>query len=168
MDSSERMGLFAEWMEAHGAIVHRVVNGFAGGADREDLLQEVLLAVWKATPAYRGEAKVSTFLYRVSHNAALLWARGERQHRRRVAEATEKARRAQPADEAPEKRLAAVYAAIQRLSPVDRSLVLLWLDELSYGEMAHVLGLTESNIGVKLNRIKATLAGFLKGASDDI
>jgi RNA polymerase sigma-70 factor (ECF subfamily) len=168
VDSSEQTRRFEEWMEAHGAIVHRIVNGFAAGADRADLLQEVLLAVWKAAPAYRGEAKVTTFLYRVSHNAALLWARGERNHRRRIVSAAENAQRAQRAQAAPEPRLAAVYEAIRQLSPVDRSLVLLWLDELAYREIAAVLGLSESNIGVKLNGIKNHLAALLKGTSDDV
>ena len=84
MDFIEQQKRFAEWTQEHGGILHKVVNGFAEGDDRNDLLQEVLLAVWKSAAAFRGQAKPSTYLYRVSHNAALLWVRTQRNYRRRI------------------------------------------------------------------------------------
>lgn len=154
---------FTTWLKEHGRIIHHVVNGFAAGADREDLRQEVLLAVWKSIPSFREQAKASTYLYRVSHNAALVWTRAQRNYRRRV----ERFGCETPAEEtfgetATNERLAALYAAIHALKPVDRSLILLFLDGLSYREMAAVLGLTESNVGVKLNRIKIQLTQTLR------
>lgn len=150
-------------MREHGAIVHHVVNGFASGDDRNDLLQEVLLAIWKSIPGFRGHAKPTTYLYRVSHNTALLWVRAEKNYRRRVEQfSVHSGTFTRDADVTADERLAKIYAAIHRLKPLDRSLILLSLDGLSYREMAEVIGLSESNVGVKLNRIKNQLTQILK------
>lgn len=165
MDIAEQQQRFADWIRDHSAILHHVVNGFAAGDDRNDLLQEVLLAVWKSIPAFRGQAKPTTYLYRVSHNAALLWIRTEKNYRRRVEQfgASAPGESVPDTDSLADERLAKLYSAIRLLKPVDRSLMLLSLDGLSYREMAEVLGLSESNVGVKLNRIKNQLTQTLKG-----
>jgi RNA polymerase sigma factor (sigma-70 family) len=165
VDIAEQQQRFADWLREHGAIVHHVVNGFATGADRNDLLQEVLLAVWKSIPAFRGQAKPTTYLYRVSHNAALMWVRTEKNYRRRVEQfgAGAHVDLTDAADPLTDERLAQIYAAIHQLKPLERSLMLLSLDGLSYREMAEVLGISEGNVGVRLNRIKAQLAQSLKG-----
>lgn len=165
VNSAEQQQLFADWTREHGAILYHVVNGFAGGDDRNDLLQEVLLAVWKSIPAFRGRAKPTTYLYRVCHNAALLWIRREKNYRRRVEQfgAMAPNEPASATGSLTDQRLARLYAAIHQLKPLDRSLILLSLDGLSYREMAEVLGISESNVGVKLNRIKTQLTQTLKG-----
>jgi len=152
-------------MRDHCVILHHVVNGFAAGTDRNDLFQEVLLAVWKSIPAFRAQAKPTTYLYRVCHNAALLWFRTEKNYRQRVEQFGAFAPIGFAVDPDPltDERLANLYAAIRLLKPVDRSLMLLSLDGLSYREMAEVLGLSESNVGVKINRIKNQLTQTLKG-----
>ena len=84
MNSPEQHQLFDCWTRDHGAILHHVAHGFAEGDDRQDLMQELLLAVWKAIPAFRLEAQPSTFIYRVTHNAAMTWQRTRRNYRRKV------------------------------------------------------------------------------------
>ena len=164
MDLIAQQKRFTDWLKEYGRIIHHAVNGFAAGTDRDDLRQEVLLAVWKSIPSFREQAKASTYLYRVCHNAALLWSRTERNYRQRV----ERFGNESPSEEAitgetgTDERLAELYAAIRALKPLDRSLILLFLDGLSYREMAGVLGLTESNVGVKLNRIKNQLTQTLR------
>lgn len=157
---------FADWLRDHAAIVHHVVHAFANGDDRNDLRQEILLALWRAAPAFREGSAPSTFIYRVAHNAALLWLRGERRHLRRVAAAPEiewmsepesaRARSDTPA------RLELLYAALHTLPPLDRSLVLLSLDGLSYRDIADVHGISESNVGARLTRARQRLAQQLK------
>ena len=165
MDITEQQQRFADWIRKHSAILHHVVNGFAAGDDRNDLLQEVLLAVWKSIPAFRGQARPTTYLYRVSHNAALLWNRTQKNYQRRVEQFGASAPRGfvTDSDSLTDERLANLYSAIRLLKPVDRSLILMSLDGLSYREMAEVLGLSESNVGVKINRIKIQLTQTLKG-----
>jgi len=169
VDSIEQEQRFAEWTRDHGAIFYRVVNGFASGDDRNDLLQEMLLAVWKSIPAFRGQAKATTYLYRVCHNAALLWIRTQKNYQRRIERLSGFAPDdpSHSPDSAMDDRLTALYSAIRELKPADRSLILLALDGLSYREMADVLGLSETNVGVKLNRIKSQLTQTLKGNSNE-
>ena len=164
MSPQERDACFERWMGDHLAILYRVANAFAVGADRHDLMQELLLAVWKAVPDFRAESKPSTFIYRVSHNAALTWKRTQRTYLRKVEQfaalaATEPA----PGASAHEREaLERLYDAIRALPELDRSLILLSLDGVSYREASEIHGISESNVGVRLNRIKARLAKSLE------
>ncbi len=172
MKPEEQHDLFARWLAEHAAVLHHVANGFAEGADRHDLLQELLLALWRAVPAYRGGAQPSTYIYRVAHNAALTWKRSERNYRQRVDRFEAdvlRATQAEPATAAREhETLAWLYAHIRRLPPVDRSLILLHLDGVSYADMAAIHGLTESNVGVRLNRLKQKLTDALEEISHEL
>jgi RNA polymerase sigma-70 factor (ECF subfamily) len=152
----------------------KVVRGCAAvPQDQDDLFQDVLLQVWSSIPAFRGEAKETTWIYRVAFNTALAWRRGER--RRREGHETflkfDISPQVQPShlDALPEQEIVAqLYAAIRQLPKVDASLALMHLDGLSYQEMAEVLGISENYIGVKLNRIRKQLADQLKGATDEL
>ena len=163
MDEREQQKRFEQWMADHIAICYRVANGFAEGADRNDLMQEILLAVWKAIPSFRGQAQPTTFMYRVAHNTALTWLRGQRRYRKRVehAEGISATEGVGCHRDAWAEQLETLYAAIRQLPELDRSLVLLSLDGVSYGEMASILGLSESNVGVRLNRLKQRLAKMI-------
>jgi len=162
MDETRRLERFHEWSEQHGAIVERAARAFARGADRDDLRQELLLAIWRAIPSFRGEARPATFLYRVVHNTALVWRRG----RRAPVESLEAvAEPAAPETGGDERRLGALYAAIRRLPPVDRSLMLLSLDGVSYAEMAEIHGLTPNAVGARLTRARDRLASELERSS---
>lgn len=166
MNADAQQERFASWMRDHVAILYRVVNAFAAGDDRHDLMQEVMLALWRAAPAFLGQSQSSTFVYRVAHNAALTWRRTERKHQRHVAVAGDidwmsrpeggRSRSDTPA------RLETLYAAIRTLPPVDRSLILLSLDGLGYREIAEIHGLSESNVGARLTRTRQRLAELMK------
>jgi len=149
-------------MKDHLRILHRIANGFAQGADRADLLQELMLAVWRALPSYHGDAQPSTFIYRVAFNRALTWSRTERNYRRRI---DEYERASVPESEAGAgrdlDRLEQLYAAVHRLPPLDRTLVLLSLEGVDYRAMAEIHGLSESNVGVRLNRARQRLTQAL-------
>lgn len=171
MITDEQNVRFESWLAQHAAILHHVANGFAEGADRHDLMQELLLALWRAVPAYRGGAQVSTFIYRVAHNAALTWRRGEKNYRQRVErfEALQTPLVAAAAGDAREREaLDHVYAAIRQLPPLDRSLILLHLDGVSYAEIAALHGLTETNVGARLTRLKQKLTSLLKEISHEL
>lgn len=145
MDLKTQHERFESWMTNHIAILYRVVNGFADGDDRNDLMQEVMLAVWKAVPSFRGDAQPTTFLYRVSHNTALTWQRTQRNYRKRLDEAERRSMVEIP--DPPEghgDQLAQLYAAIRQLPELDRSLILLSLDGVSYFDMANIHGLSEA------------------------
>ena len=160
MTWQEQQRRFTEWAAAYDNILWKVARSFAIAADQDDLHQELLFALWQAIPAFRGDAKESTFAYRVAYNHALAWNR-KRRPREVPMDAASLQTASQPASEM-ERRIEQLYAQIRILPALDRALVLLYLDELSYREMAEVLGLTESNIGVRLNRVKKQLAGQMR------
>jgi RNA polymerase sigma factor (sigma-70 family) len=172
MNSHTQQAVFDAWLREHAAILHHVVNGFATGADRHDLMQELLLALWRAVPAFREASRASTFIFRVTHNAALGWKRSEKGYRRRQedvqrmgAALVEEATPAPATVESPDDQLELLYAAIRQLEPLDRSLVMLQLDGASYGQISEIHGLSETNVGVRLNRIKQKLATIIQEKS---
>jgi RNA polymerase sigma-70 factor, ECF subfamily len=174
MSALEQETIFRRWLDAHLGLMLKIVRGCAATSqDQDDLFQNVLLQVWSSIPAFRGEAKETTWIYRVAFNTALAWRRGEQ--RRRVKNETflkfDTSPQSQPShtDALPEKEIVEwLYAAIRQLPKVDASLALMHLDGLSCQEMTNVLGISENYVGVKLNRIRQHLAEKLKGASDEL
>jgi RNA polymerase sigma-70 factor (ECF subfamily) len=166
MDTRTQQATFDAWLHEHAAILHHVANGFASGADRHDLMQELMLALWRAIPSFRSASRPSTFIFRVTHNAALTWKRAERNYRRRVDSYQQQLVTPAPAaeipGEAPDDILELIYATIRTLDPLDRSLVLLQLDGVSYAQIAEIHGLSESNVGVRLNRLKHKLTAKIQ------
>ena len=131
-----------------------------------------MLALWRAVPAFRNHAQPSTFIYRVAHNAALTWKRSQRNYRERVSRfetmhAIDAPDRLATGDRERET-LELVYAAIRQLPPVDRSLILLHLDGVSYEDMAAIHGLTESNVGVRINRLKQKISNAVKDVAHEL
>jgi RNA polymerase sigma-70 factor (ECF subfamily) len=148
-------------MEAHTSILYKVARAYgATHFDREDLFQEIVLQLWHSVGSWRGDCAAATWTYRVALNTALAWRRKERRHLegRQDIEAAGSLL-VVPAVHDP--RLDWIYQRIAELDEANRALALLMLDGFSYREMAHVLGLSESNVGVRLNRIKAAFAAQL-------
>jgi len=161
MLGSERNRVFESWIDAHKAILFKVARVYgATHSDREDLFQEIALQVWHSVEAYRGDCAATTWIYRVALNTALAWRRKERRHRERRQD-IEDATGLLVAPSGNDPRLDWIYQRIAELDEANRALALLMLDGFSYRDMAQILGLTESNVGVKINRIKATLAAQL-------
>ena len=152
----------------------KVVRGCATAPpDQDDLFQDILLQLWSSIPSFRGEAKETTWIYRVAFNTALAWQRGERRRREKheIFLKLDTSPQAQPSHVdllAEHEIVERLFTAIRQLPKVDASLALMHLDGLSYQEMAEVLGISENYIGVKLNRIRKQLADQLKGATDEL
>lgn len=132
--------------------------------DRQDLFQEMVAQLWKAYPAFRQEAKVSTWIYRIALNTAIA---GLRKQQRRVftvpidadltvGEETD--------DMVKAEKLRMMYKAIAQLTDIEKALVMLYIEEKSYEEMEDILGMTQGNLRVKMNRIKEKLR---KNISED-
>lgn len=159
---------FAGWLAPHLPMLHRTARAFAEPADQHDLLQELTLALWKARPRFRDESAATTYLHRVAHNAALTWRRGESRRRLRgvAVEAELLVRDAGSDPQGP--LLERLYAAIRRLSPVERSLILLSLDGVSYDEIARLHGLSQTNVGARLTRIRQRVSSLVEGMGDGV
>ncbi|HEY6129256.1 MAG TPA: RNA polymerase sigma factor [Candidatus Acidoferrum sp.] len=129
---------------------------------REDLLQEIALALWRALPRFRGECSERTFIYRIAHNQGLshAWRRHSvQQPLEEIAESQEPVDpRPQPEEQAAQQhQRIRLVAAIQSLPVAYRQIVTLVLEDLSHAEIADVLGISENNVAVRLNRARKAL-----------
>ncbi len=172
--SPAHAALFQTWLEEHRGIVVKVARAFAASAtDAADLEQELLLQLWLSAASYAGQAKPSTWIYRVCLNTALTWRRGTTRREKRLEPDADlnrfPAHLPSPADHASERELLEqLYAAIHALPDSDRALLLLSFDGLAYREIAEVIGMTENHVGVALTRARKRLAQLMKGITDEL
>jgi RNA polymerase sigma-70 factor (ECF subfamily) len=161
MHDDERERVFNDWLASHKGILFKVVHAYAfEHADRQDLFQEIVSQVWRSVDAFRGDSSVPTWMYRVALNTATAWTRKQDRHSRgKPVEIVDGLLTAPAAGADP--RVEWLYRQIAQLKDVDRSVALLMLDGFSYKEIAAIVGITESNVGVKINRIKAALTAQL-------
>jgi RNA polymerase sigma-70 factor, ECF subfamily len=169
----DHKSLFMNWLGEHGSSVMKVARAYTLTSDEcQDLAQEILLQAWLSLPKFEGKATAATWFYRVALHTAMNWHRKDKPRRSRQqpllevqAVATEMGDSAQQAQH--RETVEQLYNAIHQLPKTDAALVLLYLDELSYQQMADVLGISESNVGVKLNRAKKALSELMKGPSHE-
>lgn len=173
MLDEDQNALFTKWLEEHGSSVMKVARAYTLTSEEcQDLAQEILLQAWRSLPRFEGRASVATWFYRVALHTAMNWHRKDKLRRSRQQPFLEV--HAVSTDEFESSELAQqremieqLYKAIHQLRKTDAALVLLYLDELSYREIAEVLGISESSVGVKLNRAKKALHGFMNGGPDE-
>jgi RNA polymerase sigma-70 factor (ECF subfamily) len=126
---------------------------------RQDLFQEIAIAIWTALPNFRAEASERTWLYRIAHNVALTSM--TKQRRQNGRERPIEALSGDPVAE-DDLRHRALLEAVQQLNPAERNIVLLYLEGLSGREIAEVTGLSVDNIGVRLSRVRQKLTLVLR------
>jgi RNA polymerase sigma factor (sigma-70 family) len=154
---------FERILGEHGAAISRVAFGYESVASvREELVQEVALAIWQALPRFRGECSERTFVFRIAHNRCLthVWRRKPPHQALDDLEESE-----QPVDPRPQPDARATQAderarlmlAIQSLPVAHRQMIVLMLEGLSHAEMAEVVGITENNVAVRLTRARKAL-----------
>jgi RNA polymerase sigma-70 factor (ECF subfamily) len=168
MERATPDALLAEAMKDHMGIFLKTAYAFAEPADRDDLVQEMLLAVWQALPTFDDRrCKLSTFLYRVANNRALNWNRSRRRyhHKLQVLQYCPQLVLERPDAAKDDTRLEWLYTLIRKLPPLDRTVLMLHFDQISHREIGEVTGLSENNVGVRLHRIKRWIAEQ-KGAND--
>lgn len=124
--------------------------------DRDDLFQEITLQAWKSYPRFKGDARFSTWLYRVALNTAITHFRKQQKNPLRQSEETAIDLQDTPTDPT-EEQFQMMYKAIGELSEVDKALVLLYLEDYPYDDIAQMMGITANHVAVKMNRIKTKL-----------
>lgn len=158
---AEDQARFLALVNEHRRIVHRIAGLYAADPDdRKDLEQETLLQAWRGWPQFRGDAKFSTWLYRIALNTTLSWTR-----RPRIMQRTGERELPEPASDssiATADERQRLYTAMLQLPEADRALLALHLDGFDHAEAAAMLGITPNHVGVKLHRIKARLTELLK------
>lgn len=160
---SSREGIFLRLIEQFEPALRRLAAGYLDReSDREDLFQEIALALWQAIPRFRGEASERTWLYRIAHNVAISFS--AKAHRRGRAEEPipEEFEHPSPSADAEqvflrEEKRQALLDSLRSLAATDRQIILLYFEGLSYAEIEEVSGLTETAIATRLSRIREKL-----------
>ena len=155
-------------MEQYESALRRLVGFYeADHSRREDLFQEIVLGLWKAIPHFRGASSERTWLYRIAHNIAISTVHSRRRRERSELPMTDTIECPSTAERVDRALLIreqrnAMLAAIRELPAIDRQVVVLHLEGLSYEEIAHVSGLSQSAIATRLSRIRARLTEVVR------
>jgi RNA polymerase sigma-70 factor, ECF subfamily len=154
---NEQNRVFNEWLRGYKALIFKIVRAYTKDLmEGDDLFQEITIQLWRSVPKFRGESAVTTWIYRVALNIAIRWTGKEKKHRHSE-DLNHRQHILEEKNSLTDERLAWLYEEIHKLTEIDRSIALLLLDNFSYKEMADILGITQSNVGVKINRIKKHL-----------
>lgn len=160
MMDKDRTASFLSVIETNKGILYKVVNSYCRSSeDRKDLIQEIILQLWKSFDNYNEEYKYSTWIYRISLNVAISFFRKEKSRKQisnslttDIFDFTD----IEVYDEN-ETDLGLLNQLILELNDLDKALMLLYLEEKSYKEISEIIGITESNVSTKVGRIKSKL-----------
>jgi RNA polymerase sigma-70 factor (ECF subfamily) len=154
---------FVSHLEKHQNIVHKICRMYTNDQEsHNDLFQEITIQLWNAYPKFRGDSKFSTWMYRVALNTAItLYRKSKKQLRTQNYDEVSFKIKADVYDDEVEKQLQLMYKAVKELNDIDKALVFLYLEDQSYREISEMLGISEVNARVKMNRIKKTLRNIL-------
>ena len=156
METKDLEKEFLEMIEAQKRTIYKVCYMYANDQDDlNDLFQETVLNLWKSFPRYRGDSTYSTWVYRIAMNTCITFLRRSSARPQTVPMTAQVANL--EADSETTEQLRELYKLINQLGKLERALILLWLEERSYQEMADILGISKANVAVKLNRIKEKL-----------
>jgi RNA polymerase sigma-70 factor (ECF subfamily) len=149
---------FTELLYQNQGILHKICNlYFRNRLEKDDYQQELVIQLWKAFPSFKYQSKFSTWMYRVCLNAAIDIIRKEKCQPKFVKVDNSGANQISENIDEINSNQEKLYHAINILSEIDKAIISLYLDEFSYKEIAEMVGISESNTGVKINRIKTEI-----------
>jgi len=168
MKTEQQEQILERWLIEYRGLMLRVTRSFVSlAADQEDLLQEIAVALWHSIPRFRAESRESTWVYRVSLFTATTWSRSARRHKQMTHD--------DPAQLEAAKSNAAVSPkqqwlteTVRTLPPDDRTLLVSSLEGYSHAEIAEIMGLSTSNVGVRLHRLRQRLTEKAKEHFDGL
>ena len=148
---------FLTTITQHQGMLHKLCRLYRDTLeDREDLFQEMIYQLWKSFPAFKGNAKISTWIYRIAVNTCLTYLRSEkRQAKEELTEQLAETKREELSEK--NEQVALLYKCISKLEESERIIITMVLDEVPYPEIAEISGISEGNLRVKIYRIKQKL-----------
>ncbi len=150
---------FLQLIDQHQGIIHKMCRLYQNSKeDQEDLFQEIVFQLWKSVSTFSGKAKFSSWMYRVALNTAIGSFRKNKPNIIIASALPDKPEVHQESEEQREQ----LFVALKKLNDADKALIALYLEDLSYEEISEITGITENNVGVKLNRIKNKIQQLLK------
>jgi RNA polymerase sigma factor (sigma-70 family) len=158
MHKQDEQTIFIKELEAHRRILSKIARAYGRTpADRDDLVQEMIVQLWRSFPKFDSRSRFSTWMYKVALNVAISYLRGELVRSRFViSDEAQLLNAVEPAIDEP-REIGLIYEFVDGLSPLDRALVLLFLDGNTHQEIAQVLGITATNVATKIGRLKQTM-----------
>ena len=157
METKELEKDFLTMIEAQKRTIYKVCYIYANDQDDlNDLYQETVLNLWKSFPRYRGDSTLNTWVYRIAMNTCITFIRRSNTHPQTVP-MTANVASMTAEDNETAGQLRELYRLINQLGKLERALILLWLEERSYEEIADILGITKTNVAVNTNRTKEKL-----------
>lgn len=154
---------FVGILRDHKGIVLKVVHAYCNDSeDRKDLQQEITIQIWRSLKRYNGQAKLSTWIYRVALNVAISYQRKDLKTKNLHTPLDESIFRTIPSPHSEEldDRTTLLYQFINQLDEFNKAIILLYLDENSHEEIAEILGITKTNVATKISRIKKKLKKY--------
>jgi RNA polymerase sigma factor (sigma-70 family) len=157
--------LFLQIITQNQGLIHKVCRVYCDTSeDREDLFQEIVAQLWHSFHRFRHESKVSTWMYRVALNTAIThFKKAKRRPDRDNLQFSNFQMAQDEYDETVEQQLKSLHGAIAKLTGIEKSITLLYLEEKGYEEIADIVGITQNYVRVKMNRIKAKLKKLMEG-----
>lgn len=153
---------FLQQINQHLGIAHKVCGlYFPDEEERKDVVQEMLYQLWRSYPGFDGRSRFSTWMYSVCLNTALTYMRNNKKHKNQPFSQRHQQIPDEPAGDQ-EEHTRLLFEGIAALSQLNKAIVLLYLEDLRYEEIAQITGLTRSNVSVRLVRIKKELEAFMK------
>ena len=150
---------FALIIKQHSRIINKVSYFYATGKlTFDDLRQEIYVNIWLGLKQFRGDSKISTWIYRVAVNSALMALRSSKPKIETVSLDFRLLDISSEIDDAQKENLQTLHSLINRLENIEKAIILLWLDEYSYDEIADTVGLKRNTVAVKIHRIKEKLS----------
>lgn len=150
---------FVSVIREHSRIIDKVSYFYATARlPFDDLRQEIYLNIWQSLHAFRGDSRISTWIYRVAVNAALMALRSAKPKVETVALDFAMPDLSSELDDVQRENLHALRSLIDRLEDIEKAVILLWLDEYSYDDIAATLGLKRNTVAIKLHRIKEKIS----------
>ncbi len=149
---------FASFVNEHSRIINKVCWAYATPkVPYDDLRQEILTNLWLGLDQFQGTSKLSTWVYRVAVNSALMAIRNYKPKVETLPLEISSFEISSESEENKAEQLSALHELINQLLPIEKAIILLWLDEYSYEEIADIIGIERNNVATKLHRIKNKL-----------
>ncbi|HVW99932.1 MAG TPA: sigma-70 family RNA polymerase sigma factor [Candidatus Babeliaceae bacterium] len=155
---------FEELVKEHELLIRKVCRVYAREwQDKQDLFQEIVIQLWKSYPTFKGQSRISTWMYKVAIYTAISGLRKQKNLIRYAEPGTlpQSASDVQY-DDTKDKQLEYLYKAIAQLNEIEKAIVMLYLEDKSYADMEEILGIGEGNLRVKMSRIKDKLRQIVK------
>lgn len=157
--STEQEKTFIDFFKPNQKLIHKICRIYTDNMDdHQDLFQEITIQLWKSFPGFKGDSKFSTWMYRVALNTAItLFRKPQKKDAQAVDIDISTLKMEYEDDEDDEHKLQKMYKAIYELSDVEKALIMMYLEDKPYKEIGDILGITEGNARVKMNRAKNNL-----------